>query len=296
MLIPVLHGAATGPFLLAWRFDPLTLVAVISAGWGYGYALDRARRRGRSAPPVWRIVTFYLGLGALALALVGPLDAYNDNLFTMHMLQHIVLMQVAAPLLLLGQPLHLTLKALPAARSGALLRPLLRGYAAHARLHAALPLLALAAYNGVMVVWHIPSLYDAALRHDGVHWSMHLSFFGAGLLFWREIISPLPARRRGQTAWTVLLLGSAMIVGNAVGSIIVFANGVIYPYYASAQRPWGWSALSDQQVAGLVMTSGAGALYTALVFGVLVRALLRQEAEQRRRERIALSRLRASVP
>ena len=285
MLFPVLHGTASGPFLLAWEFNLPLITLILAAGWGYYVALQRARERGHPAHPGWYTVSFYTGLATFAIALLGPLDTYNDELFSLHMAQHIVLIQVTAPLLLLGRPIQLMLKALPPRRSGAILRPIARQFKAHPALHSLIPLAAILVFNGVIVGWHFPIMYEAALENDLVHWVMHFSFFWAGLFFWWGIIAPVPRSPRSQTVWALVAIFFTMVVGKILGGILTLANNVIYPFYESAERPWGLTVLVDQQIAGLIMMVGGGLYFGIVFFVILARWLLQNEEQQQRRER-----------
>lgn len=287
MTLPVFHGTADGPFLLSWELNLPLISLILVAGWGYALALHKARARGYQNHRGWYTASFFVGLVTFAIALVGPLDTFNDELFSMHMTQHVVLMQVAAPLLLLGRPVQLGLKALPPRRSGAILRPIIRQFSARPRLYTLMPLAAILAFNLTIVVWHFPVMYVAALESDFIHWFMHFSFFGAGLLFWWGIIAPVPRHPRSQTLWTLVSITVAMIVGKLLGGILTLSDGVIYPFYSNAERPWGLSAIVDQQVAGLIMMVGGGLYFGILFFVILARTLLRTEEDQKRRERAA---------
>ena len=293
ILFPVLHGTASGPFLLAWELNLPLIALILAAGWGYRVALQRARERGHAAHPGWYTVSFYAGLVTFAIALLGPLDVYNDELFSLHMAQHIVLIQVTAPLLLLGRPVQLALKALPPRRSGAILRPIARQFKSFPALHSLIPLAAILIFNGTIVAWHFPEMYVAALESDFVHWIMHFSFFWAGLLFWWGIIAPVPRNPRLQTVWALIAIFVTMVVGKLLGGILTLSDNVIYPFYADVERPWGLSALVDQQIAGLIMMVGGGLYFGILFFVILARWLLETEKQQQRRER---ARRRPSTP
>ena len=245
----------------SWPVEwPLT--AVVLAGLLY--------HLGGRRPDRWRSVSFYGGLVALALAIDSPVDAYADSLFWVHMVQHVLLTMVAPPLLLLGRPWPRVTRALPLdvrrpiARSvlvGTTLAPLRR---ALRRLSEPLPAFAL--FNGVLLVWHLPVLYDLTLRDGPVHDLEHALFFGTALLFWAHLtpVGRRPALGHGQRA--VYGLG-AILVSWALALVLALASAPLYPAYASlGRRPGGLSALADQQIAAGVMWVPASVPFTIAVF------------------------------
>lgn len=283
-LVPVLQGTADGPFLLAWELNIPLIALILAAGWGYRFALRRARERGYHAHPRWYTASFYAGLTTLAIALLGPLDVYSDQLFSLHMAQHVMLIQATVPLLLLGRPVLLLLKALPPSRRGAILRPIVRLFKTFPSLHSLAPLVAAIIFNITIVVWHFPEMYGAALKNDFVHSVMHFSFFGAGLLFWWGIIAPVPRKQRSRTIWVLISIVITMIVGKLLGGILTLSTDAVYSYYDSVERPWGVTVMVDQQLAGLVMILGGGLYFGIVLFVLIARWLLRNEEQQRRRE------------
>ncbi|MBX6342598.1 MAG: cytochrome c oxidase assembly protein, partial [Thermomicrobiaceae bacterium] len=271
MLLPILHGTANGPFLTAWTFSPAIVLGLLVAAVGYGLALRQLRRAGRREPPVWQPLCFYGGLLSLAVALLGPLDTFNDELFSLHMAQHLVLVQVAAPLLLLGQPVQLLLRAVPARRSRPVLRAVLRPGPIRWVLTALTNgVVAFLLFNGAMIIWHVPAFYDAALRSDAVHEFEHITFLVTALLYWWPIIAPVPRHHRLSPIAAMGSLFFTMSVSTAIGAILTLANSVLYPFYLTAAHPWGLTAETDQQIAGLIMWVGSGLLY----FGVLLAMMI----------------------
>ncbi len=280
-LLPLLHGGATGPFWAAWSWNPPVLVALLVAALVYSAALRSLILRGRPRPPLWQAASFYAGLASAALALMGPLDLYNDELLTMHMLQHLVLIQITAPLILLGRPVQLVLRGLPAERVGAVLRVVLRPPWVRAGLTVlTAPLTVTMLANASIVFWHFPRFYEAALYSTAVHDLEHLSFFGTALLFWWPIIDPVPRHHKLPALWAIAAVFATMVVSMSIGAIITLADRVIYPFYASVSMPWGMTALTDQQVAGLIMWVGGGFAYMGVILALLVRWLREEEHRQ----------------
>jgi cytochrome c oxidase assembly factor CtaG len=268
---PVLHSSTSGSFLTSWAPDPLLINLLALAALAYALGLRAAARRGRRRPARGRIAAFYGGLAATAVALLGPLDTWNDELFFIHMLQHLVLMIIAAPLLLLGRPVQVALQALPPARSGALIGTLFRrdGPRQAATLLAH-PLTVFTLYNLNLALWHLPRMYVAALESELVHELEHLAFFGTALLFWWVIIDPVPRHHRASAHWQFWMCFGTCMIGGLVAAALTLANRVLYPFYLDAGRPWGLSAQADQQLGGGIMWI-SGALYFVLMFAMLVR-------------------------
>jgi putative membrane protein len=246
--------------LARWSWD-LSLIYVLPAA--VLYALG-SRRPGR--PTALQATAFYTGLVSIVIAVDSPIDAYSDELLWVHMLQHIILLTVAPPLILLGRPWPTMWRALPrSARSvGAreVARSPLRALGK--------PLAAWILFNGAIVVWHIPYLYDLTERNGLVHAAEHASFFFFGLLFWARVIDNGPLRPRlGWPARIAYIVG-AMIVGWVIAIVFVIAPEPIYQHYADLpSRPGGISALTDQQLAGGMMWVGGSIAYTIALLIVL---------------------------
>jgi cytochrome c oxidase assembly factor CtaG len=224
----------------------------------------------------WRLLSFLGGMGLVVLALVSPIDRLGEQLFFMHMVQHLLLLDLAPILVLLGL-------------TKILLRPLTRrlvrveqaaGPLAH-------PIFAIVLYVVVMWGWHVPALYDAALEHPVLHVVEHLSFGIAGGLYWWHLLSPIRARRRlGGMGPIVYMLATKVLVG-LLGILLAFAPDAIYAFYERQPGYWGLSPHDDQAVGGLIM-----ALEQSIVMGIaltflFVRALAESEREEERAERYA---------
>ncbi len=194
------------------------------------------------------------GVAALFVALQSPIDVGGDRyLFSLHMLQHIILAMVAPPLLLLGMT-----GLVP-------WRP--RGLAA-LMVH---PWVAALVFNAVLLVWHLPQLYDATLRQQPLHILEHVSFFLTGLAFWWPVVepqatSPAPLSPVGKIAY----LAFNAIPPTILGLVFAIAPAASYPFYVEAPRLWGLSPVEDQQLAGLVMFGLGGFIYVAAIAALFV--------------------------
>ena len=214
-----------------------------------------------------RTIAFALGLLSIVAALDSPLDPLSDRLFAAHMAQHVLLLAVAPPLLVVSAPWARLWQPLPLgfrrAVAGAVVRsPRLRS-SARALGH---PACAWALVNATLVVWHIPALYDLALRHRAVHELEHALYLGTGLLFWGAVVDSPPFRARLGWLWRCVFVTAGMLVGWLLALVLAFAPSPLYPAYAAlAHRPAGLGALADQQLAAGVMWVPGSLAYTAAV-------------------------------
>jgi cytochrome c oxidase assembly factor CtaG len=264
--------------LYTWTLSPPVLATIGLAGGVYAWRLRDMRSAAgapRSRRDWWRAAAFAGGLLVLFVALASPIDRLGEErLFTMHMVQHLLLADLAPILLLLG--LSRTLLR-PAVRR---LRPVEEalGPLAH-------PAVALAAYVGLMWLWHVPAMYDLALEHAWAHVLEHASFFTAGVAFWWYLIEPVPPRRRLRGPWALAYLSAAKLLMGALGVVLAFAPDVSYDAYAQAPRTWGLSPLEDLNVGGVVMMVEQSLVLVVAFAIYFIRMLERSEADQQRRER-----------
>lgn len=266
------HGGADGVSLLGqWHLEPAIVLGLAVGAAGYLVAARRAARRGHAPVPGGRIASFFAGLGVLAVALIGPLDAYNDRSFTAHMLQHLALIQVAAPLLVLGRPARVVMQALPPLAIGRVLRAVIGRGAGKAMLAAALsPWVVGLLFNANLVLWHLPPAYDAALRSPLVHDLEHIGFLAAALPLWWMLLGPFQRHAPVPSHAAYGLSFASCMAGGTVALALIFAPFPLYPWYRVAANPWGLSALADQRLGGIIMAVG-GAIYFALLFALLWR-------------------------
>jgi putative membrane protein len=231
-----------------WSLDP-GLVYV-----GLAAILYLLGCRARSRPSPLQMASFFAGLLAIVIALDSPIDYYADQLFWVHMLQHVLLLTVAPPLFLLGRPWPTMWRALPLGPRTTVARTLARSRWTAPVRALAKPLPAWILFNATIVGWHIPAAYDATLTNGVVHAVEHALFFFTGLLFWARVIDPGPLRPR--LVWPVRIAYTvgAMVVGWVLAITLVMVPHAAYHYYeAFRTRPGGLSAMEDQQIAAGIM-------------------------------------------
>ncbi len=252
---------------LPWSFDPLVLGCLAVSAWLYAFGLLRLWRHagfGRGARPV-QAASFMAGWLTLALALVSPIDPLGSQLFVAHMIQHELLMIVAAPLLVLGRPLGVWIWAFSPRwrrRIGRFLQA--PGWRAPWTLVTA-PLSAWVLHALALWLWHVPALFEAALEHEWVHTLQHSSFLLTALLFWWTVLAT-PTRRAQGIA--VVSLFTTMLHMGALGALLTLARTVWYPAYLGRTQAFGLTALEDQQLGGLVMWVPSGFIYIACLITI----------------------------
>jgi cytochrome c oxidase assembly factor CtaG len=240
--------------LRSWTFDPGLLAAVLLTGGVYLRGWLFLHRRDPERWHSGRLVSFCGGLTVIYLALASPIEPFAALLLQVHMLQHLLLMMVAPPLLWLGAPLFPLLRGLPRAVRVFWAIPLLSA-ASLRRLFGGLvhPLTALLLFITATWFWHAPPVYDLALRSTGWHYLQHVCFLGTALLFWYPIVRPYPARPRW-SSWLLLpVLLLADVSNTVLSALLTFSDRVLYPYYAEVPRLGGLSAVEDQSAAGVLM-------------------------------------------
>ena len=247
------------------------LAAIVAAGVLY-YLGGRASVTPGDAAKRGRGAAFYLGLVTLALAVDSPVDAYATTLFWVHMVQHILLMMVAPPLLLLGRPWPRIVRPFPVGVRRPVARAVLVGEPLspirRAAQWLASPWPAFAFFGGMLLVWHLPALYDLTLRDALVHDLEHALFFSSALLFWAHM---LPSPRPQLTDLGRVAYGTAaMLVSWLLAVVLGLAPHAVYSGYTDlTSRPGGLSALGDQQLAaGVMWVPGSIPLTIALFFAV----------------------------
>ncbi|MGD0196344.1 MAG: cytochrome c oxidase assembly protein [Solirubrobacteraceae bacterium] len=267
---------------------PLALISLFGALYALGERRTaRLLRRPRSSRDRLHSLYFYAGLVASAVAVVGPIDTYAEKLFWVHMVQHVLLLGVAAPLIVLGAPWMSIWRPLPLG-----FRRSVAGTIAHSPWCAPLralkvlgrPVGAWLAYSVDLVTWHIPAAYDLAARQRAVHDLEHLSFMVFGILLWAQVLQSPPLRLRLRDIHRVYYIVGASIVGWMISLVLVFSSTPLYPFYAHiANRPGGISAIADQQLAGGIMLVGGSLSMTIFVFAQIY-AWLGDEPGERPRQ------------
>jgi putative membrane protein len=204
--------------------------------------------------PLWRLGAFFLGLAVIWIAIASPLDGFADALLSAHMVEHLLLMSFAPPLLLVGYPVVPLLRGLPRWLTVYALGPLIRIEALR-RLgqFLILPLVAWLAMNLVFLGWHVPTAYDFALEHEHWHEFEHLCFLGTSILFWWPVIRPWP-NREDVAGWLLLLyLVMADIVNTVLSAFLSFCDRPVYSYYLKEPNVFHISPISDQRAGAVVM-------------------------------------------
>lgn len=278
------HGAVAPPpdlpgVLLAWRFDPLVLAGLALAAAGYAWLVrqvNRAHPASRHRP--YRSWLFASGLAAIGVGLLSPIEAYEGSLFSAHMVQHLLLELVAAPLIVAGAPMTLALRAAAPPLRRSLLRLL------HSRVLrvVSFPVIAWLLFAAVNWGWHFSALYDQALESPALHHLQHATFLAAGLLFWWPVLGADPGPWRLPHPVRLLYLFLAMPQNSFLGVALMSAATVRYPHYATNARTWGPTPLEDQQLGGIIMWVGGDLAFLAAM-GVVVAMWMAHEDRRTRR-------------
>lgn len=251
----------------SWRFDGGLICALLASAWLYARGWRKLHSELPGRYTVERMAAFYSGLALVFLALESPLDAFAGFLLEVHMVQHLLLIMFAPPLIWYGQPVMALLRGLPQWFLKEGLGPFLRSRALQ-RVGRILsnPILCWAAMTSAIVAWHLPRMYDLGLTSPGWHMAEHASFLTAALLFWRPVIE--------NPRWlTIPYLLLADIVNTALSAWLVFSGHVVYLTYASAPRLGGIPALRDQSTAGLLMWIPGSIAYLVPAFVISMRLI-----------------------
>jgi putative membrane protein len=261
----------------SWTLDPgaLALIGLATAAYVPRWRRVRARTGARGAP-IGRLLAFTGAILTLFAALVSPIDRLGEQAFTMHMVQHILLLDVA-PILFVVSLTKVILR--PATRR---LQRLERaaGPLAH-------PAFAVVLYVAVMWGWHIPALYDAALEHPAIHAFEHTCFMSAGLLYWWHLLSPIRSRTLMRGMSPVLYMLTTKLLVGLLGIAITFAPDALYAFYERQPPIWGLDPGEDQAIAGAIMALEQSIVMGIALVSLFVRALAESEADEQRAERYA---------
>lgn len=255
--------------LTDWTFDPLQLAPVVLAALAYGMRARTLRRRGTPMAR-WRVALFTTGIALLLLSLASPVASLGEReLFSLHMLQHVVIGDLA-PLCLLG------------GLSGPMLRPLLALRPVERLRVLANPAVALPIWAVNLYGWHLPFLYEAAVRHSVLHALEHVGFFAAGVIVWLPVLETLPAPEWFGTGPKLAYVAGVRAVETVLGNVFVWSGTVFYGVYDQGEELWGIGPLQDQGLAGAVMMI-EGSLVT---IGVLAWLFLRLAREGELRQEL----------
>jgi putative membrane protein len=269
-----------GPTLTAlsgsWSVDPGLIALLAIAAGLYCLGVRRCRRRW----PVWRAASFLTGLTVLGVALLSGIDRYADELLSVHMVQHLLLLLVAPALLLWGAPVRLALAA-SAHRTRLVLAKVLSSRTM--RLVSSPPV-GFAVFALAVLATHLTGLFELALKDEAVHALEHAAYFWAGITFLAPLIAADPLPRSPNAIARFSWLMGAMAAMAIPGALLTFSTSVRYPFYLAPARALGRSALSDQHLAGAIMWVGGGIVMFALALTLAMGAMLAEERRQLRRD------------
>jgi putative membrane protein len=234
----------------SWWLSASVLVAAVVyfRGW---LAIRKTRPK---LFPAWRFSLFLLALAVLWLAIGSPMDAFADAMLSAHMIEHLMLMSMVPPLLLLANPTVPLLRGLPRWLLKYWIGPLIRIRQLRNFGHwLTRPRIAWLLMNLIFLGWHVPSAYDFALEHEGWHIVEHMCFLFTSILFWWPIIRPWPSGERVHTWGLILYLLSADVVNTALSAFLAFCNRPIYSYYLTEPNPLQFSPVADQVIGAVIM-------------------------------------------
>jgi cytochrome c oxidase assembly factor CtaG len=260
---------ASGSTWAAWNLEPLQLAPTVLAAVLYARRSHTLRRRGTPVP-AWREGLFWTGMVLVVVALNSPIDELGEeHLFSFHMLQHVILGDLAPLCFVAGL-------------TGPVLRPLLALRPVNALRFLTHPFVALPVWAVNLYLWHVPWLYQAALHHDSVHALEHALFFTCGGLMWSPVLETLPAPAWFGTGMKMGYIALVRVLETVIGNVFIWTNSAFYPWYEHDRPFWGITAVHDQNLAGVVMMA-EGSLVT---LGALVWLFLRLAAEGELRQEL----------
>ncbi len=248
-----------------WRFDPSIVLGLIALIAAYSYSARHLRKLGAWGKEITNrhVAFFAVGVFLIAFALMSPIDHIGEKyLLSVHMVQHILLMMIAPPLILLGIPRWMLQWVLDFLRIGPLVK-----FITH-------PVIGFIAYNAALIAWHVPGLYEAALRDPIIHIVEHLFFMTTGLLSWYPVVDPAGQHARFHPLAKIVYLFLFVIPSGVLGAVFAFAEQPLYAYYVQAPRLWGLSPMDDQAIAGGIMWVPGWTIYfvaLSIVFAIWLR-------------------------
>jgi putative membrane protein len=269
----------------AWNWDFVIILSLVLNAWIYltGYRELRHRAGLQRSTLNWRAASFICGLIVLFLTLISPLDALSAALFSAHMLQHMLLMVIIPPLLVLGISPGFFVLAFTSPVRRKLGQGLQRVGLLKPVWHALTqPIVAWGLNVLALWIWHLPRLYQIALENEALHMLEHFTFLATSLLFWWSVLRPEIRPHRGDPA--ILSLFTMAFQGGFLGALIIFAPTPWYSIYASTTQTWGLTPLEDQQLAGAIMWIPGGVVYTLAALILLMTRLTHIERTSNQRE------------
>lgn len=277
--------------LLGWTFPPLPTLGILATLVWWKWAVGRVNAAHPANPvPRRRSVAFVLGMAAIAVALLSGIERYDTTLFSVHMVQHILLTLVAPPLLALAAPITLILRVSSADTRQRWILPIL-----HSRVVRVLafPVVAWIVFATVMWASHFTPLFDAALEDPLVHDLEHLLYLGAGLLFWWPAIAVDPAPWRMPHPVRAMYVFLQMPQNTFLAVVLLGATSVLYPHYETLDRPWPPTPLEDQQTAAGIMWLAGDTIFLIAVLGIVWAWMRAERRDAPRNDRRAADELAA---
>ena len=273
----------------AWEWRPivviimLLLASIYVTGW---WRLRRKRGAESRLASVPRLITYLVGMFVLAVALMSPVDRLGPQLFLMHMIQHLLSIMVAAPLLCLAEPFPIGLWGLPQPLRRRVARLFMHDSVMRQALRPVTqPAIMWLAFIFILLGWHDAGAYNAALRHEWVHDIQHITFFVSALGYWWHVVGNGPRLHPRLPGWGRLAFLLLAIPPNAItGAVISFAQRPIYTYYESVPRIWGISVMDDQLWGGIIMYIPGSMMFIIGALIVLARVIYGRSPEEGSRE------------
>lgn len=276
--------------LTRWEFDPLFLILIGISSWLYISGVRRVNKAHPKSPfPRKRIAFYFGGIAVLVLALISPPATYDTTLFSIHMAQHLLLTMLAAPLLLLGTPITLALRAASPRVRKRILLPIL-----HSRVmrFVTFPVFSWLLFAAVMWGSHFSPLYNDSLENAWLHRFEHFLYLTAALMFWWQAIGLDPSPWNMPYPVKLMYVFLQMPQSAFLGVAIYGSEHVLYKHYETLQLTWGPSPLGDQQMAGMLMWVGGDMCFLIALGYVIYRWVKHEELLAERTDR-ALARERA---
>lgn len=263
----------------AWSLEPWLVASVLVPAWLYARGVRRLWANAGPGRGVrrWQAWCGTIGFATLVVALLSPLSRLGGALFSAHMMQHQLLMVLAAPLLVLAAPGRAIIWSFDARTRLALGSVARRAGRSTAWRRLTEPATAWLMHAIALWLWHSPPLYEATLRTEVVHVAQHVSFFGTALVFWWSVLHARGEGARGAVIAFASVFTTA-VHGSLLGALLTFGTEPWYPGYAGRVEPWGFTLLEDQQLGGLVMWVPSGFVFTLAALAILARGLRRMEA------------------
>lgn len=271
----------------AWSFEPGVLAAlgVTAVIYARGLHQSLARVKRSRALLVRESILFAAGFSTLAVALVSPIHAAGGVLFSAHMVQHELLMAIAAPLLVLGKPAVPLIWGFPGSMRIPAGRFFSSAVAQRSLSILTRPLVAFLLHAAAIWIWHAPAFYDASVTSEAVHGAQHLSFLGTAIVFWWSLFHS--RQRRGREGSAIVYLFLTGIHTTLLGAVLTMAESPMYAVYSDAlTQRWGLTLLEDQQLGGLIMWVPAGLVYLGAALYLLLGFLRQSTAHVARRDSI----------